>query len=576
MKLSRMSVVGILAACIGVTAALVAHHQQTAAAPAGLAAFAPQGGLLAVESPDFAALVKSWMSSPEEQRWLASDNYAGFSRSRLFAQLGDAQDQFVATAGLPVDARFVQQIAGQQSLLVLYDIHNLEFLYITRMPAGDAAKTPLLALRAKFEERKVGDTSFYVRTDGDPARTVAFAVRGDYLLLATSSDKIASALQLMQQPSDRTLKSEAWYANTVAAAARQSGDLRMTLNLTQIVPSAYFRSYWVQQNVTQMKQYSAGLSDLYREAGVFREERVLLKNDPEQKFASVDLVPVLAYAPVKSGVYRAMAQPGAAAVLAELQDKVLDRAPAAIRDAKQAPVADLSTPQAGDASSFEERIDEPVVMSSARSAQLKPMSDLLNVTPAQAMLVYSATEMPASGLSTVHAGVVLAGAGPWNLENLEKAIGSALAAKISVGSAGMSWQPQKSGNLQWVELSGMQPLAMAVNGNLCVLATDSATLQRMLNAAAAAPHTAQIAGTVAGFDHGSERGAFAQVTSTLDQYHAGQAASEKASADNAPPFFAGNMVSLSNTFQDLSGETFTETATADNVVHQSVRYEWKK
>jgi len=575
MKLSRISVVGILAGCLGVTVALIAHYQ-AAPAPAGLAAFAPQGGLLAVESPDFAALVKSWMSSPEEQRWLASDNYAGFSRSRLFGQLGDAQSQFVATAGLPVDARFVQQIAGQQSLLVLYDIHNLEFLYITRMPAGDAAKTPLLGLRSRFEERKVGDTSFYVRTDGDPARTVAFAVRGDYLLLATSSDRIATALQLMQQPSDRTLKSEAWYANSVAAAAQQPGDLRMTLNLAKIVVSPYFRSYWVQQNVTQMKQYSAGLSDLYREAGVFREERVLLKSDTAQKFSSVDLAPVLAYAPAKSGVYRAIAQPNATTVLAQMQDKILERTPAAFRDAKQAPVADLSTPQAGDASSFEERIDEQIVVSPVRAMQLKPLSDLLNAMPAQAMLVYSASDMPTSGLTTVHGGVVLAGTGPWDAANLEKAISAVMAPTISVGTAGLSWQPQKSGNLQWAQMSGMQPLALAVNGNVCVLATDSATLMRMLNSAATAPHAARIAGTVAGFDHSSERGAFTQVTSILDQYHTGNAVAAKPDDAGAPPFFAGNMVSLSNTFQDLNDETFTESATADNVIHQSVRYEWKK
>jgi len=570
MNLSRMSLVGILAGCVGITVALMAH-QQLAAVPPSLAAFAPPGGLLAVESPDFAALVKSWTSSPEEQRWLASDSYAGFSRSRLFAQLGDAQSQFVATAGLPIDARFVQQIAGKQSLLVLYDIRSLEFLYITRMPAGDAAKTPLLALQSKFEERKVGDTSFYVRTEGDPARTVAFAVRGDYLLLATSSDRIASALQLMQQPANRTLAQESWYASTIAAAARQPGDLRMTLNLAQIVASPYFRSYWVQQNVTQMKQYSAGLSDLYREAGVFLEERVLLHSDPEQKFVSTDLAPVLAYAPAKSGVYRAMAQPDAATVLAQLEDKVLDRTSAAFRNAHQAPVADLSTPQAGDTTSLEERIDEPVVLSPVRTEQLKPLSDLLSTMPVQAMLVYSASDPPATGLTTVHAAVAVAAAGPWDAASLQTAISAVLASKISVGAAGLNWQAQKSGNLQWLQLSGMQPLAMAVNGNVCVLATDQATLLRMLNAVAAAPHVAQVAGTVAGFDHSSERGTFTQLTATLDQYHPGNT-----NAGNSPPFFAGNMVSLSNTFQDLNAETFTESATADNVVHQSVRYEWKR
>jgi len=574
MKLSRISVVGILAGCLGVTAALVAHHQQAAAAPAGLASFAPQGGLLAIESPDFAALIKTWMNSPEEQRWLASDNYAGFSRSRLLGQLGDAQSQFVATAGLPVDARFVQQIAGQESLFILYDIHSLEFLYITHMPAGEAEKTPLLALRSKFEERKAGDTSFYVRTDGDPARTVAFAVRGDYLLLATNSDKMAAALQLMQQTSDRTLKSEGWYANTVAAAARQPGDLRMTLNLAQIVASPYFRSYWVQQNVTQMKQYSAGLSDLYREAGVFREERVLLNSNSEQKFVSADLSPVLAYAPAKSGVYRAMAQPDAALVLAQMQDKVLDRVPSALREAHRAPTADLSTSQAGDTTNLEERIDEPVVVSPVRSTQLKPLSDLLNAKAAQAMLVYSASEAPASGLTMVHAAVALEAAGQWDMASLQSAIGAAMAPKISVGAVGLGWQPQQSGNFKWVELNGMQPLALAVNGNVCVLATDRATLLRMLNAAASASHTAQVAGTVAGFDHSSERDAFTHLTATLDQYHPDKTV--KKDAGTPPPFFAGNMASLSDTFQEMSAETFTETATADNVVHQSVRYEWKK
>jgi hypothetical protein len=38
----------------------------------------------------------------------------------------------------------------------------------------------------------------------------------------------------------------------------------MTLNLAAIVRSPYFRSYWVQQNITEMKQYTAALSDLYR------------------------------------------------------------------------------------------------------------------------------------------------------------------------------------------------------------------------------------------------------------------------------------------------------------------------
>jgi hypothetical protein len=45
----------------------------------------------------------------------------------------------------------------------------------------------------------------------------------------------------------------------------------MVLNLEKIVPSPYFRSYWVQRNVTEMKQYSSAVSDLYRSSQSYRE-----------------------------------------------------------------------------------------------------------------------------------------------------------------------------------------------------------------------------------------------------------------------------------------------------------------
>ena len=48
------------------------------------------------------------------------------------------------------------------------------------------------------------------------------------------------------------------------------------LNLEKIVPSPYFRTYWVQQNITDLAQYSAAVSDLFRSNQQYREERVLI------------------------------------------------------------------------------------------------------------------------------------------------------------------------------------------------------------------------------------------------------------------------------------------------------------
>jgi hypothetical protein len=54
----------------------------------------------------------------------------------------------------------------------------------------------------------------------------------------------------------------------------------MVLNLEKIVPSPYFRSYWVQQNITDLKSYAAAVSDMFRSGSEYREERVLLKKAP--------------------------------------------------------------------------------------------------------------------------------------------------------------------------------------------------------------------------------------------------------------------------------------------------------
>ncbi len=73
-----------------------------------------------------------------------------------------------------------------------------------------------------------------------------------------------------------SLAAESWFTDATAAAGKTPGDLRMTLNLEKIVSTPYFRSYWVQRNITEMKQYRSAVADLLMEAGEFREERVLL------------------------------------------------------------------------------------------------------------------------------------------------------------------------------------------------------------------------------------------------------------------------------------------------------------
>src|SRR5262249_55959158 len=178
-------------------------------------------------------------------QWLHGDNYQVFSQSRLFLRLKEASDQFAAAAGLPADMKFVSQLAGAQSAVALYDIGKLQFLYVTKIGSASSEQTALWESRMKFEPRATAGATFYLRKDPDSEREVAFAVNGDYLLLATREDLLAGALRLMAGSKDRTIESEPWWNRSVSSAGR-AGDLRLVLNLEKIVPSPYLRSYWIQ------------------------------------------------------------------------------------------------------------------------------------------------------------------------------------------------------------------------------------------------------------------------------------------------------------------------------------------
>lgn len=591
-------VAAVSVAAFSATGAAWVAVQQKVDAVEPLSAYVPQGALMAVESPDFAALLSSWTHSEEEKAWIASDDYAEFSHSRLFSRLGEAQSEFAASAGLAPNANFLRQVAGGESLFAWYDIGKLEFLYVTRMNPGEAANNPLMKLAGKFQMRRAGADSFYIRAeamqastfDGDApgsARTVAFAVHGDLLLLATREDLIANALLLAQHQGDATLRNEPWYTAAVsavrgdkdAASPEVRPDLRMTLNLARIVPSPYFRSYWVQRNVTQMKQYSAAVSDLYRTNGAFREERVLIPKTPDVGTAAGDLSPILRYVPADSGVYRATAQPGTAQIVAELDRRLISRAPEPYRDLRIAPVADLSDANAGSTGDLDTRIDEQPVPELPLAAALSGLRALIDSEHPDAMLVYSTASEAAAAdgvFLPMHSAIVLSASAPWDAAAVQPAFVAALRPRLTVGGAGLSWQARQQDSETWMELGGLQPMAMAVRGGVLIVASDSKTLLQMLKSEKSGQPGSEYrnASTVAGFSHSGERVAFRGLSALIDRNHSAAAERGGAFVTDSPTFFSGNMGSLSDSFKALDSETFVEAPTVNHTVRQTVVYRW--
>jgi hypothetical protein len=228
--------------------------------------FIPRSALLTLEARDFAALLRDWDGSAEKKAWLASANFDTFSKSNLYLKLETARGEFAAAAGVPVSAPLMESVAGGDTAIAIYDIGRLQFLYITRLASARALQTALWQGRETFSPRTSAGQTFYVRVDQASKRVAAFAAFNDWLILATREDLIAGALELIAgQGSTAPVKTERWYQQA-SAAAKSRGDLRLVMDLDRLTRTPHFRTYWIQNNTSDLRAFTAGVCDAHRSA----------------------------------------------------------------------------------------------------------------------------------------------------------------------------------------------------------------------------------------------------------------------------------------------------------------------
>ncbi len=547
-----------------------AAYQAAATPEVPLSRYVPSGALLYLQAKDFSALLADWNGSPQKQAWLGSGNYEVFSRSRLLLRLKDAGRQFATAAGLPPDMNSMSQVAGSESALALYDIGKLQFIYITRLPSANAMKNQLWQTRAKFETRSAGGTTFYLRRDPESQREVEFAVSEKYLLLATREDLMASALQLIAGSKDRTIESEPWFAQSVAAAG-SGGDLRMVLNLEKIVPSPYFRSYWVQQNITGMKSYAAAVSDLFRSGKEYREERVLLRSgksgpSAEQAEEVSDLVRLV---PEGVGIYEAQPCPSIDPCLDVLNTKILAPHSGPVPPEQFAPPAQLTSGEAGSSSDLETRIDQAPAQYTSDPEGAGALKSVLQKNHVNAVLHVQSTERDTGGVFVrIHSAVALSGSSDWDEGAARSALISFIRPSLTASQLGITWK-QTSG---YYGLDGLHTLLAAVRGRYLVISDDPALISGML-ANVNRKSDVKPAVLLAEFDHKRERDNFVRLVTMVDRPDLSP--SGIPGTERQPQFFSESIASLSATLAAASSEKIVVRDAGDKVL-QTVTYQWSQ
>jgi hypothetical protein len=535
---------------------------QTPAPGRDLATLMPGGAALYLEAQDFGSLVREWDASKVKADWLSSNNYAVFSRSDLFQKLGGVYREYGDTAGFLPDLKSVAGLAGTHSALALYDIRGVEFLYVTRMSQAQFTGSALAAVRDKFEKRQAGAVPFYLRTDPGTNRTVAFAVANGYLFLATRDDLIGRALELLSGSTDPGVASEPWFHEASAAAARR-GELRMVMNLDALAKSVYFRSYWVQRNVSAVREFWAGVADVNRSRTAITENRVFLRR-PEQATqehvsGQKSLAQLVALVPPDAGMYKAWAGPSAPDPAALIVSKLIAAPPRTVTDHRSAPAAASIDERVGTEADLETRIDEPPMPADSGLADARAvLKAMIGKRGVEGALIAQSTEPAAETFVRTPTVIVLAGSSPWEEGEIRSALSAATGALWTVSGIGANWTTATLGRRSAARLDGLGSILFSVQGSMLFVGNDARLFAGVLDRVGSPP-----AGTpatyAAGFRHTRERANYESIMRALD-FNSPSAGARLGVAfeSGVPAFFSGNLGSLSRVLDQVAEVSINE------------------
>jgi hypothetical protein len=561
----------VAAGLLCAAAALAWYEVQPPAPQPPLAQLLPGGALVSVEAKDLSRLLDGWNASREKTAWLKGANFAEFSRSNLFLKLKGVFDEYAAAAGFAPDMKALESMAGAESAIALYDLHDVRFAYVTRLSEQQALASRLGRLRSKFETREASGFPFYMRVDRASSRVVAFAVARGCLFVSTDEDLLAGMLGLLAGKDAPSVASQAWYRDPVNAASRQAGDLRMVMNLESLASSTYFRSYWVQRNASYVHRFLSGVADLDLSLGEVREHRLLLcRPGADLGTPASDAVAAAAeltrLAPDDAGLYRAWAAPGGPDAVTLLRTRILDPYPAGETEPVAAP-SYAEPAAAGSEADLETRIDEPPLpdTSQADPDMTAVASEFRRAGVLATLQVESGTVAPNAVFVQFPVALAFLSREPWQTETLRAAFGNAASALWSTSVPGVSWAMQAHNGHPVYTVEGPGGLAFSTDGRLLLVANDPDLLAAMLDRTTMQSPPAN-SSYVAVFRHARERAGFTRMMSALD-FAAGR-------AGDAPPFFSANIQSLSDALSSVAAVQINERENSEQV-EQTLLYSIK-
>jgi hypothetical protein len=505
-----------------------------------LSSLMPPGSLFYVQAKDFGSLLSSWNNSSEKRHWLTSSNFQVLALSRLMQRLSQAQDEFDKVGAVPIGMNLTSQVAGTRSVFAFYDLAALSFVYLTQMPRDRVESTPLWRIRTRYQSREVAGIPFYVKTDADTKRTLAFTSYKGWFVVATSETRMAETLVLLSGAKAASLSNEPWFVEA-EHESQAEGDLRLVYNLKSLLATPQFRTYWIQRNKSELKPFAAGISDLFATKEGFAEYRALIRV-PQRALIPADSSwqDVLAFAPSGASLYRAWNMPTSAQLSETLAQVVTAERVGTDNFNALAPQVTPDAGSAGSEADLDIRIDEPPFQRLSGPSLTPLVDSILSMQPVGLLHVQTATVLRDQVFVLPESAVVVICKQP---------------DRASLNNAIAQLPPLQTGALD--------PLRISIDGNAVVI--GRLDLARTGNKPPLAPGVTY----AAVYNHQAEWPHYKKLFALIDTHAINP---QMTVSNSTPTFFSGNLQSLGDTFSHLRSASITS---ADNgsVLRETVRYE---
>jgi hypothetical protein len=292
------------------------------------------------------------------------------------------------------------------------------------------------------------------------------------------------------------------------------------------------------------------------------------------------VLPLIALSPADAAFSSAIALSSADRVLADLRENILEPKPHQAQVVWAAPTA-AGQANVGNASDFEERIDTAPVIAPQVDAYKQLRTLLEEAQPAAALDVFKTRTSSEGVFAAIESSVVIQARNVWKASDVTSAITAAIRPGLTASQLGISWSEKTSPSGAYFALDGELRIYVAARNDLLLIANSEALLQSLLKNNVAAPQTADPGVTYAAvFRHSlRQQQNFRNIAGRLDaSAHGTSSAVPEPEGGNEttgrPPFFSGNIASLSRTFADVERESIQERDEGE-CVRQTVVYEWK-